>query len=157
MYQKKTTKGNQRQAGFTLMELFVVLVIIVAMMSVAMVQFSKGRTSAAKQRCRDQMHSIVLALDTYYSEHGRHYPEANDDFDSDDDAFEAFLADQRYFPGGAPECPYHTGEGLSYSYVRPEPQAGILPEPTTVDDPIVYCLEDETHGGFPYPPEEEEG
>lgn len=145
-----------KRAGFTLLEIFVVLVIIVALMSAAMVQFSKGQTSAAKQRCRDQMHSIVLALDMYYSEHNRHYPEADEEYASDDECFAAFLNNQRYFPGGRPECPHHTGEGLSYGYVRPEPQAGVLPEPTTVEDPIVICLDDESHGGFPYLPDEEE-
>ena len=145
-----------REGGFTLVELFVAMVIIVALMSAGMVQYSKGQASAAKQRCRDQMRSIVLALDIYYSENGRHYPEANAEFGSDAEAFAAFLNDQRYFPGGPPQCPRHSGDGLSYSYVRPEPEAGILPEPTTVEDPIVYCTAMDEHGGFPYPPDEEE-
>jgi len=143
-----------KRLGLSLVELLVVVTIVSLLITVAMVNIYKGAQASKKQRCRDQMRAIVLALDRYYIEHDRHYPEAGGGYSSDQEAFVAFLNDRHYFPQGPPRCPEASpDQQVTYYYVKPEIASGVLPDPTTLKDPIVYCTVDPSHGGFPERPE----
>ncbi len=60
----------QTRAGFTLIEIMLVVVIIGLLMTVAVVNLSHHRETAAIVACQDQIRNFGLALDSYQLDNG---------------------------------------------------------------------------------------
>jgi type II secretory pathway pseudopilin PulG len=74
MQMQKTKKVRiqlPRLAGFTLIQLLVVLAIVAVLSSMLVGYFSRGRESARRAQCDAHLKTVVLALDAYRQENGR--------------------------------------------------------------------------------------
>ncbi len=64
-----------RKAGFTLVEMLVVIGIIVVLVSILFPVFTTSRQKAAQTQCRAKLHALVMALKEYKRDHHRYPPQ----------------------------------------------------------------------------------
>ena len=68
-------RANYRtESGFTLIELLVVIAIIGILAALLLPLLSKAKASAHSATCKNRLHQIGLALQTYVNDHGNAYP-----------------------------------------------------------------------------------
>jgi prepilin-type N-terminal cleavage/methylation domain-containing protein/prepilin-type processing-associated H-X9-DG protein len=68
-------RANYRtESGFTLIELLVVIAIICILAALLLPLLSKAKASAHSATCKNRLHQIGLALQTYVNDHGNAYP-----------------------------------------------------------------------------------
>jgi len=70
----KTGTEQNRRAGFTLVELLVVMAIIALLVGILVPTVNKAREAAKKTRCRANLHSIGQAIRGYMEEFHGYYP-----------------------------------------------------------------------------------
>jgi type II secretory pathway pseudopilin PulG len=66
-----TTGGQQRRAGFTLLQILIVISIIGILAAISVGLFTRGRATARRAQCDVHLKAIALALDTFRQENGR--------------------------------------------------------------------------------------
>src|SRR5512136_1380927 len=66
-----------QRAGFTLVELLIVIAIIVVLMAIALPVFSRARENARQSSCMANLHQIAQAIRMYRLDEGA-YPGAAD-------------------------------------------------------------------------------
>lgn len=66
-----------RPRGFTLVEVLIVIALIGVMVAIAMPRFDRTATTGQATKCKANLQTIEMALETYYSENGV-YPPAGD-------------------------------------------------------------------------------
>jgi general secretion pathway protein G len=93
-----------RQAGFTLIEMLLVVVIIGLLATIATVSIPKSLNKARRSKAAADVQSIGVAIQSYYMEEGK-YPGSLDALTSGDDP---------YLEKGIPNDPW--GNSYSYSY-----------------------------------------
>lgn len=103
-YSKKNIKEN---AGFTLIEMLVVVAIIGLLSSTVLVGLGDARTRARDARRISDMRQIHSGLENYYTEHKQSYPQTNSLYSSVE---------------GLPTDP----QGGEYGYVRKSSQSYIV-------------------------------
>ena len=64
-----------RKAGFTLVEMLVVIGIIVVLVAILFPVFTSARQKATMTQCRTKMHQLVMALKDYKRDHHRYPPQ----------------------------------------------------------------------------------
>lgn len=89
----------RREAGFTLIELMVVVLIIAILVAIAVPVFSSARESAWRRTCQSNLRTIDGAVQTYYAS----YDELPSGFVSTVDNSHPLVAGG--FLKRAPECP----------------------------------------------------
>ncbi|HEX8236635.1 MAG TPA: FecR domain-containing protein [Abditibacteriaceae bacterium] len=68
---QKTRIQRSRFAGFTLIQILVVLGIVAVLAAMLVGNFSRGREGARRAQCDVHLKAVVLALDAYRQENGR--------------------------------------------------------------------------------------
>ncbi len=68
---------SRNRSGFTLVEMFIAVVIIGMLAGIAIPKFGNLSEQAKTQSCRHNMRSLAGALQMYYASTG-HYPHANE-------------------------------------------------------------------------------
>ncbi len=125
--QRATRVARANEAGFTLVELMVVVAIIALLAAVVIPNFVHARAQAAVSATEANMKQIATALELYYADH-RTYPAINGPVGPD------------LFGGAA--NPYLTITPLNSlkreKYVFTDVAAGATPETFVLADPGVY-------------------
>jgi len=106
---------NRKEAGFTLIELMVVVLIIAILVAIAVPVFSSARESAWRRTCQSNLRTIDGAVQSYYAS-----------YDSLPAGFSPATVDDNHplIQGGflkrAPECPKARSENGPGQYYRLE-------------------------------------
>ena len=66
----------QRESGFTLIEMLIVIVVIAILIGVLLPNFRGTQDEAAEQRARSELRTIATALESYYIHNSNAYPAA---------------------------------------------------------------------------------
>jgi prepilin-type N-terminal cleavage/methylation domain-containing protein len=66
-----------RPRGFTLVEILIVIALLGVMVAIAMPRFHSTATTGQAAKCKANLQTIEMALETYYSENGV-YPASGD-------------------------------------------------------------------------------
>ena len=99
----KTKTPRRSQAGFTLVEIMIVVAIMGLLVSLALPNFIKSRTNAQKQVCIENLAQIESAKQIWGIENGKH---------DGDEATATDLIGPALYIKRTPECP----GGGTYSY-----------------------------------------
>src|ERR1043166_6549731 len=105
------TKSN-RKAGFTLVEIMIVVAIIGLLAAIAIPNFVKARTTAQKNACINNLRQIDGAKEQWALENKKSAGSTTDD-----------AAVNGYIKGGAPKCP--GGGTYTYNAVDTSPACSI--------------------------------
>ena len=81
--------------GFTLVELMIVILILVALATIAIPRIMGGATIAMTNACKTNVRMMNSQIELYYQNEGT-WP-LN---------FNELTTDPNYFPDGKPECPF---------------------------------------------------
>lgn len=65
---------GQHEAGFTLIELLVVVAIIAILAGLLLPALSRGKETAQKARCGNNLKQLMLGVTMYDSDHDNHFP-----------------------------------------------------------------------------------
>lgn len=68
-------KATRRRAGFSMIELVIVVVIIGIIAAIAIPRMSRGAAAANDSACAQNLAIIRNALELYYAEHDNEYPD----------------------------------------------------------------------------------
>jgi type IV pilus assembly protein PilA len=103
-------KMYKKEAGFTLIELMVVVLIIAILVAIAVPVFQSARESAWRRTCQSNLRTIDGAVQTYYAS-----------YDQLPAGFVSVVNDQHPLVQGgflkrAPECPKARALGASNTY-----------------------------------------
>lgn len=71
---RATRRGHHKPAGFTLLELLVVIGIIAVLAALLLPTLSRAKESARAAACLSNLHQIGLALQLYTQDHGNRLP-----------------------------------------------------------------------------------
>ncbi|HEX9996865.1 MAG TPA: FecR domain-containing protein [Abditibacterium sp.] len=122
---------HRRRAGFTLIQIFLVIALFGVMAALLFPVLGRTRASAQRQQCDVKLKSIALALDAFKQERSA-YPLALENLQND-----GFLNDPEALH--CPRDPRPTGSYNDYYTVRAPRDAGELP--------VVTCPFHEDFGG----------
>jgi prepilin-type N-terminal cleavage/methylation domain-containing protein len=111
----RLTARRRRAAGFSLIELLVVIGIITVLLALLMVALRRARISAEAVTCLSNTRQIATGLRMFASDNGNHFPDPN----VADVSWESMI--QRYLPNSKVfECPADQevapGTGSSYDW-----------------------------------------
>lgn len=73
------TLGNRTKAGFTLVELLVVIGIIAILISLMLPSISRAKAKANQTSCLNNMRQLTLAATMYASDHDEELPATHPD------------------------------------------------------------------------------
>jgi len=88
-----STLHTRREAGFTLIEVLAVVIVIGIIAAIALPRFLGVRSDAQEKACKGNLASINVQVEKYYLENGS-WP-----------ALTTITGNTDYFPDGAPTCP----------------------------------------------------
>lgn len=93
-----------RRAGFSLMELIIVLLILVTIAGIALPRFGKVTDRANDARRIADLNAVEKALEMYHADHGT-YPSTSSAWSGDAPNYggHAYTADDPYIPGLIPD------------------------------------------------------
>jgi len=110
-----------KKSGFTLIELLVVIAIIGVLSTIAVVNLNYAKAKARDARRLSDANQIVLALNTYYQDHGQYPPNTENDpacagWDTDGGAtfIQSLVDDGIMF--SVPRDPLSIGGCLGFAY-----------------------------------------
>jgi prepilin-type N-terminal cleavage/methylation domain-containing protein len=136
-------KKRKFGAGFTLIELMVVVAIIALLSSIVLVSLSSARNKAKEARVQTEIHNIKLALEEYNTQYGG-YPNPNPGTAT---AY-CIGSDQCAFPGYT-NIPELSGPGIDTAFLNNGNILNLASSfPVFTPDQIVVL--DDTHKGYIY-------
>jgi len=104
--------STRKTAGFTLVEIMIVVAIIGLLAAIAIPNFVKARTTAQKNACINNLRQIDGAKEQWALEKKKSAGSSSVDAEIND-----------YIKGGAPKCP--AGGGYTYNAVDTSPACNI--------------------------------
>ncbi len=111
--EENRNEKRRAKAGFTLVELLVVVGIIGILGTVAVISVPRMLENARVNACRENIHSIKIALDQYISENGR-YP-------TEDQWIEAITGgEDPILEGGRDKLMDPWGQEIQYKLLSPK-------------------------------------
>jgi prepilin-type N-terminal cleavage/methylation domain-containing protein len=109
--------STRKTAGFTLLELIVVLAVISLLSSIVLASLGGARASARDSQRLQDMRQIERALEMFYTDHG-HYPRNVPDCGDDAHIGQGNAIDDKLddYMQSVPEDPRHDGSTYYYVY-----------------------------------------
>lgn len=98
----------RKKDGFTLIEILFVIIVIAILAAIAIMRITTTTATARANTCDANEAVINTQLEQYMLDTGN-YP-------ADQTAFNTFLNNTTYFPGGRPMCPLNVGNSQNYVY-----------------------------------------
>ncbi len=143
-----------RRAGFTLIEMMIVIVVIAILIGVLLPQFRGTQDEAAIQRARSELRTLATALESYYLHNSNAFPAAMSSLTSATPKIVNTIPDDP-FRSGSNDYSYYRSSNTSYYVVfsyGPDRDAeisaisdsGVLTTSGTVDD---VCITNGTPAG----------
>jgi len=138
-------------AGFTLVELLVVIGIIALLAALLMPVLSNARREAQRVSCESNLGQLGKAMQMYVGEHGGRYPRMsvrpsmNDDYPGLRETMMPYVKDERLFRCPAESGALYRAEGASYEWngvLNGQPQDGFLEQVMgSTRTPMMYDYE----------------
>ena len=124
------------EAGFTLIELMVVVAIIAILAGILIPNFVNARAQAQTSACESNLRSIATALELVYSDEQSYEPNGKASFNADPADFTNTTSGVQYL-NNTPKDPASQDQTKDYA-ITVTPQAGGAPPSYTITCPGVH-------------------
>ena len=112
--------------GFTLLELLAVVLVLAVLSGIMVPRVLDFQKDAKRARCKTNIGDLKKAIERYAADEQGDYPDTIDIITTGDTG-------DKYFPHGAPKCPFKNASDVPFPYVLKEDKEGKTIDETEHD------------------------